>query len=157
MVLKFCCLSSKYQDKRKIDQGGKDRTKTQSGKNIQIFFDFANFYKRFIQNFCKIAVSLTSMLQIIGDNDLSTQASKNKANHNALSTITSNSAAGGSSIVDRDIENLSTDKKLAKFKKSNLAKAKNLNFIEAKSFGTEFFTFELKRLLSTYKKPLPKH
>ena len=34
-------------------------------KNIQVFLGFANFYQRFIQDFSKIAISLTSMLQIM--------------------------------------------------------------------------------------------
>ena len=32
-------------------------------RNIQVFLRFANFYRRFIQRFSRIAVSLTSMLK----------------------------------------------------------------------------------------------
>ncbi len=39
-------------------------------KNIQVFLGFANFYRRFIRNFNKIATSLTSILQTAGDNNL---------------------------------------------------------------------------------------
>ncbi len=40
-----------------------------------MFLDFANFYRRFIKNFSRIAAPLTSMLQTTGNNDLGAQAS----------------------------------------------------------------------------------
>lgn len=40
--------------------------KPKSVRDIQMFLPFANFYRRFIKNFGRIATSLTSMLQIAG-------------------------------------------------------------------------------------------
>lgn len=91
--------------------------KPQSVKDIQVFFDFVNFYKRFIYNFSKIAVSLTSILPTTDDNNSNNETSENKVNHNVPSYTTSNSNVSGSNDIDKDIENLSTNKKLAKFKK----------------------------------------
>ncbi len=52
----------------------------QSIRNIQVFLGFANFYRRFIRNFCRIVAWLISMLQTIDDEALSTQATENKKN-----------------------------------------------------------------------------
>lgn len=42
----------------------KDWPKLYSLRNIQVILGFTNFYKRFIQGFNKIAISITSMLKI---------------------------------------------------------------------------------------------
>lgn len=39
--------------------------KPKSVKNIQVFLDFANFYKKFIKSFNRIAISLISILETI--------------------------------------------------------------------------------------------
>ncbi len=52
----------------------------QSVRDIQVFLGFANFYKRFIRNFSKIAVLHTSMLWTTNDEALSTQATENEQN-----------------------------------------------------------------------------
>ncbi len=88
-----------------------------------MFLGFTNFYRRFIQNFGRIAVPLTLILQTTNDGALSTQATENKKNQNTLAS------AGGDIGVDRDIKNLSFVVKLAKFKKPNFAKA---------NFGMDF-------------------
>ncbi len=48
----------------------------QSVRDIQVFLDFANFYKRFIRNFSRIAAPLTSILRttnkLTGDETQST-------------------------------------------------------------------------------------
>ncbi len=56
----------------------RDWPESQSVQDIQVFFGFVNFYRRFIWNFSKIAVLLTSMLRTIDDEALSIQATKNK-------------------------------------------------------------------------------
>ena len=40
-----------------------DWPKSQSVRNIQVFLEFANFYQQFIQEFSRLAVSLTFMLK----------------------------------------------------------------------------------------------
>lgn len=52
----------------------------QSIRDIPVFLSFANFYKKFIKNFSKIATIFISILQTTSDNDLSAQASRNKKN-----------------------------------------------------------------------------
>ncbi len=45
---------------------------SQSVSDIQVFLDFANFYRRFIRNFSRIAALLTSMLRTTNDEARST-------------------------------------------------------------------------------------
>ena len=47
----------------------KNWPKSKSVCNISIFLSFDNFYWQFIQGFCKIAVLLSLMLEIIGSPD----------------------------------------------------------------------------------------
>ena len=42
----------------------------QSVKDVQIFIGFANFYRRFIENFCKVCKPITDMLKTKGDKKL---------------------------------------------------------------------------------------
>ena len=44
----------------------KDWPELKSVCNIQVFLDFANFYRQFIQSFSKIAILLTSILKTTG-------------------------------------------------------------------------------------------
>lgn len=87
-----------------------------------MFLDFANFYIKFIKNFCRIARLLTLIFQTIGNNKLSHQAYKNKISCDIPSI--GNSTSGGG--VGRTIENLSTFANLSHIKKSNLTKSKKL-------------------------------
>ncbi len=101
----------------------------QSVKDIQVFLSFINFYKRFIQNFNRIAALLISMLQNTNDEALSTQVTENEKNQDTPAS------AGNSVGVDKSIKNLSTVANLAKFKKT---KSKT-NFVKTNS-RTDFFT-----------------
>ncbi len=49
-----------------------------------MFLGFTNFYRRFIENFSRIKAPLNSILQTTNDKALSTQATENKKNQNAL-------------------------------------------------------------------------
>ncbi len=104
-----------------------------SVRDIEVFLDFANFYRRFIWNFIwnfsRIAASLTSMLQKTDNEVLSTQAIGNKKNQDAPSAASGASGGG----VGGSFENLSTIAISAKSKKSK-SKA---NFAKANS-GTDF-------------------
>ncbi len=95
----------------------------QSVRDIQVFLSFANFYKRFIQNFSRIAAPLTSMLQTTDNEPQSTQAENQDA------PCAASGASGGG--VDGNFENLSTAVKLTKSKKPKLPKANS---------GTDFLT-----------------
>ncbi len=94
-----------------------------------MFLGFANFYKRFIKNFSRIAALLTSILETTGNDDLAAQASEHEKDQDA--TASAASAGGG-----RSIKNLSTIAKSAKFKKPNFIKA---------DFGTDFLTSGAKK------------
>ncbi len=125
----------------------KDWPEPQSNRDIQVFLGFANFYRRFIKSFGKIAAPFTSILQTTGNNDLSTQADQNEKNQDKPDGV------GGASgeRVDRSIKNLSTVAKSAKFKKLKLTKLKKSdlikaqNFIRANSSRIDFLTFEAKK------------
>ncbi len=114
----------------------RDWSEPQSVRDIQVFLGFANFYKRFMRNFSRIAAPLTSMLRItnesIGEKTQSTQTGNQDVS----------SAAGGADgdEVGGSIKNLSTVANLAKSKKSK-SKA---NFAKANS-GTDFLTFRAKK------------
>ncbi len=90
----------------------------QTVRDIQVFLRFANFYKRFIQNFSKIAAPLTLMLQITDNEALSTQAIENEKNQDTLSAA--GRTNGGN--ISGSIKNLSTAAKSTKSKKPNFAK-----------------------------------
>ncbi len=58
----------------------RDRPEPQSVRDIQVFLSFANFYRRFIRNFSRIAAPLISMFQTTRDNDLGAQVNGNEEN-----------------------------------------------------------------------------
>ncbi len=57
-----------------------DWPEPQSVRDTQVFLGFANFYRKFIQNFSKIVAPLTLMLQTTNNKTLSTQTTENKKN-----------------------------------------------------------------------------
>ncbi len=117
-----------------------DWPEPQSVRDIQVFLGFANFYKRFIKNFSRIAAPFTSMLQTTnestGDEIQSTQAENQDAPGAA-------GGAGGGG-VGRSFENLSTTVKSAESKKPKLTKSKKSDLAKANS-GTDFLTPEAKK------------
>ncbi len=100
-------------------------------RDIQVFLGFANFYKRFIRNFNRIVVPLTSMLRTTDNEALSIQATGNKKNQDAPTSAGADGGAGGGAGGGGSIKNLSTVAKSAKSKKPNFAKANS---------GTDFLT-----------------
>ena len=123
-----------------------------------MFLSFLNFYKRFIKNFGRITVALTSMLQITDNKTCNTQITENKKNRD----VSAGSAGAGSNRVGRSIENLSIVAKLAKSKKPKLTKPKksNLvkaqNFAKAKSFETDFLISKAKKIFIYLQKAFTK-
>lgn len=69
--------------------------------NIQVFISFANFYRRFIQGFSKIAGLFTSILKTIQLFRLATTMFDTK-----------DEAVGGGGRADKRVVNLSKSKKL---------------------------------------------
>ncbi len=110
----------------------RDWPEPQSVRDIQVILDFANFYKRFIKNFSRIAAPLTTMLQTtdksIGNGFQSTLTNVSEKNQSA-------SNGGGSEDIDGNIKNLSSIVKSARSKKLNITKAK---------FGADFLTLGAK-------------
>ena len=97
-----------------------------------MFLGFANFYKRFIKSFSKIAALFTSMFKIMAPSTLATLA-RTKANENELIT---NSGS--------NIDNSSIDDRLA-----NLS-----SFIKKMSSRSGFFTFEANLTFTKLRKML---
>lgn len=99
-------------------------------KDMQIFFGFANFYKRFIKIFGKIAVSLSSMLKLISEpsNNYFSSTKTNKQIYNK-EVKTANSAVSNGSVYGHNKNPSKTGKlkDLAKSKTSNLVKRKKSN------------------------------
>ena len=75
-----------------------------SVRDIQVFIGFANFYRRFIRGFSRIAAPLTSMLKTTGSSDLATRE------------LGADEVVGGGGKAN--------DRNLSKFKKSKNAKSR---------------------------------
>ncbi len=103
----------------------------QSVRDIQVFLGFANFYRKFIKNFNRIVILLTSMLRTIDNEALSTQVTENEKNQDILNGIAEANSGG----VDRNIKNLSIIVKSAKFKKPKLTKPKKSDLVKAQNFA----------------------
>ncbi len=134
----------------------KDWLESQSVKNIQVFLSFANFYRKFIKNFSRIAAPLISMLWTINESIEDEIQSTQAENQDAPDTT------GGvdDGKVGRNIKNLSTTAKSAKSKKPKLTKPKKSDLIKAKNLQRStlsewiFLLPKLKKPSYTYKRPL---
>ncbi len=115
----------------------------QSVRDIQMFLGFANFYRRFIKNFSRIAAPLTSMLWTTSNNNLGAQTSRHEEEQDA----TAGAADGGVVDGDENIKNLSTAAKSVKSKKPNFAKANSKQI---------FLLPKPKRPSYTYERLLPR-
>ncbi len=118
----------------------RDWPKAQSVRDVQVFIDFANFYRRFIRNFSRIIGPLTSMLRTTnestGDETQSTQAENQD--------VPSAAGGAGGGGVGGSFENLSTAVKSAESKKPKLTKSKKSDLAKANS-GTDFLTPKAKK------------
>ena len=120
----------------------KDWPELLSVRDIQVFLNFANFYRRFIKNFSKIAVLLTLMLRTTNKPTGNKLQSTYTKNQNALGI------AGRADMgkMGRNIKNLSTIANLAKSKKSKLTKPKKSDLSNAKAnFQPDFLSFKAKK------------
>ncbi len=133
---------------------------TQSVKDFQVFLGFANFYRRFIKNFSKIASPLTSMLRTTTSASSPTNGSKEavKRTGNGVGSggVCGVGGDGGAGSVGRKTKNLS---KAKNFKKS--AKSKN-QILQKPKTAIEppekiFLLPKLGLHSPNYEKPLPKH
>ncbi len=123
----------------------RDWPEPQSVRAIQVFLGFANFYRRFIRNFSRIAAPLTSMLRTtnesIGDKTQSTQAENQDVP--SATGRTGGDGVGGSFENRTTAAKLGKSKKLTKSKRTDLPKA---NFARVNS-GTDFLTTKAKKAL----------
>ena len=142
----------------------KDWPEPKSVRNIQVFLNFANFYRRFIQSFSKKSTPLTSMLKTTGLLDR-LASSRNDGSKPVSSRNDSSKPASGkndgngefnefgvdgvehvrksrklnksSKLGNSKSEKTSKSRKLAKSKK-NLSKSGNLPNFDAKNNGLSF-------------------
>ena len=80
----------------------KNWPKPMSVREIQMFIGFANFYRRFIRGFSRIAASLTSMLKTTGSSEESAPRAFKAGNDEVV--------GGGSGRADETVVNSSTSK-----------------------------------------------
>ncbi len=118
----------------------RDWPEPQSARDIQVFLGFPNFYRRFIRNFNRIAVPLTSMLRTTNKSTGNETQSTQAENQDALGATD----RGGSGRVGRSFENLSIAVKSAESKKPKLTKSKKSDLVKATS-ETDFLTLEAKK------------
>lgn len=69
--LGFVVLAKRIKKKGERIEAVKNWPELKMVKHIQVFLCFADFYRRFIKDFSRIAVPLTLMLQITNDKKLS--------------------------------------------------------------------------------------
>ncbi len=125
--LGFVILAQGIRIEEKRIEAVRDWPEPQSVKDIQVFLGFANFYRRFIRNFSRIAAPLTSMLRTT--NELTEDETQSTQAENQDSPIVAGGAGGGG--VGGSFENLLTAAKSAKSKKSKLTKPKKLDLPKA--------------------------
>ncbi len=138
--LGFVVLAQGIKMEEKRIETVRDWPESQSVRDIQVFLSFANFYRRFIRNFRKIAAPLTLMFQTTGNNNLGALVNEHEEDQDA----TAGTVDAGSG---RSIKNLLTAAKLAKSQKPNFAKA---------NFGTDFLTPEAKEAFIHLRKAFTK-
>lgn len=78
MIFRLHCFDPRNQDRKVKNPSNKRRTRTTVSQRYFGVSRLPNFYKKFIKNFIKIAVPLTSMLQITGENELSPEITENE-------------------------------------------------------------------------------
>ncbi len=106
--------------------------KSKSIRDIQVFLGFANFYRRFIKGFSKIAAPFTSMLRTTAASPKGPKETTGKFRKEATRKTREET---GSKVEGGGIEIGGV--KLVKGKKSkNSAKTKTLKFVKATSSGT---------------------
>ena len=113
-----------------------------SVRDIQVFLGFANFYRRFIQGFSKIAAPLTSMLKTTGSPDVS----KHEVGNGNGEVVGFGVGGGGGDELAKKSgkskgQKTSKSRKLAKLGK-NLSKSGNLPNFGATEAGPSFLTPE---------------
>ena len=110
----------------------KEWPELKSVRDIQVFLGFANFYRRFIQGFSKIAAPLTSMLK-------TTMSSQVLVADEVLAADEVDGIEGGDESIEK-CGKLSKTRKLSKFQKSaksrkELSKSGNLSNFNAQKMG----------------------
>ncbi len=112
----------------------KDWPEPQLIRDIQVFLGFANFYRRFIRNFNRIAAPLTSMLRT---------TDKSTDNESQSTQAENQDTPGAADGIGRFFKNLSTVVKLSNSKKQKLTKSKKFDLAKANS-ETDFLTLGAK-------------
>ena len=112
----------------------KDWPEPKSVRDIQVFLGFANFYRRFIQGFSRIAAPLTSMLKTTNE----PAPSRNDGSRSASSRNDNSRPASGRNEGNSEIDGFGGDvehaKKSGKSKSQKLAKSQK-SFKSGKSKG----------------------
>ncbi len=135
-----------------------------SVRDIQVFLGFANFYRRFIKSFSRIAGPLTLILRTTPSASPPTSGSKEAVNSTSNSVesgvVSGVGGAGGAGSIGGKTKNLSKTKnlkKLAKSKKPDFEKAKNRNGAFRKDFFTPKARFAFTRLPKVFTDALILH
>ena len=109
----------------------KDWPEPKSVRNIQVFLGFANFYRRFIQGFSRIAAPLTSMLKTTGSPD-EPAPSRNDGSRSASSRNDDSRPASGRNDGDGEVDEFGVSgngvehaKKSGKSKGEKTSKSRN--------------------------------
>ena len=111
----------------------KDWPEPKSVRDIQVFLGFANFYRRFIQGFSRIAAPLTSMLKTTGSPD-KPAPSRNDGSRSASSRNDDSRPASGRNDGDGEVDGFGVGgngvehaKKSGKSKSEKTSKSRKLS------------------------------
>ena len=88
------CLGLEDSNRKGENRGRQNLARALINWDIQVFLGFANFYRRFIKGFSKIAAPLTSMLKITALSVLARPVCP-RANKNQLDTDGDGNISGG--------------------------------------------------------------
>ena len=109
----------------------------QSVRDIQVFLGFANFYRRFIQGFSRIAAPLTSMLKTSGGTESKTRPGEGGVGVGGSRAGRGQSEVDGSEMNDVEVDGGEVEvdevgkkgRKTSKSKKSSKSKTVGLDFL----------------------------
>ena len=116
----------------------------QSVRDIQVFLGFANFYRRFIQGFSRIAAPLTSMLKTLGSTESKTRPGEGGVGIGGSRAGREGSRLDGSELHDDKVDDGEVEDDEVREKVRKRSKSKNLSKSRKTVRSSDFLTPRVK-------------